>query len=212
MSGHGSREGIRAVLSDLDGVLVDSTGSVERSWRRWAEQHGLDTALVVAAAHGRPSIETVLEVAPGLDAEAESAGLERAQAEDTNGVAALPGAAELLADPAGRSLAVVTSCTVPLARSRFLAAGLSAPPVVVTAERVRRGKPDPEAYLIAAETLGVRPEACLVVEDAPAGIAAGRAAGMTVAGLATTHERSELGGAHVVFRDPRGVLAWLASR
>jgi sugar-phosphatase len=177
----------------MDGVLVDSRAAVVRSWAVWGERHGLDGEAIVEANHGRPAAAVVAEVLPaGADADAEADRLEDIEVEDTDGVVALPGAADVLALPV---VAVVTSCTLRLARARLGAAGLPEPAVLVTADMVARGKPAPDPYLLAAERLGVDPADCVVLEDAPAGIAAGRAAGMAVWAVATTHEPAELRGA-----------------
>ncbi|MDP9345006.1 MAG: HAD-IA family hydrolase [Actinomycetota bacterium] len=112
--------------------------------------------------------------------------MEHHQVHHVAGVRALPGAEELLGPGGPRPLAVVTSGTLPLATARLRAAGLEVPGVLVTPERVRRGKPDPEPYLLGARDLGVDPADCVVLEDAPAGVAAGRAAGMHVVGITTT--------------------------
>jgi sugar-phosphatase len=196
------------VLSDLDGVLVDSQASIMRAWRWWAARHGIADAAVEAILHGRPSGEVIAALAPELDAAAESRAVDLRQAEDTGGVVALPGAAELLDGWDPRRVAIVTSCIVPLASSRLGAAGLAAPSVLVTPERVERGKPDPEGYLLAARELGVAPAACVVLEDAPAGVAAGRAAGMHVVGVLTTHAPEALGAAHELVAS---VEEWLRS-
>lgn len=186
----------RAILSDLDGVLVDSHASVMRAWRWWADGHGIEADPDGWVEHGRPSGSVIGELRPDLDEHAEAAAIDERQTHDVEGVVALPGAAELL-DPAGpRPLAVVTSGVVPLATARLRAAGLRVPDVLVTPERVRRGKPDPEPYLLGARDLGVDPADCIVLEDAPAGIAAGRAAGMHVVGITTTLGATELAGAH----------------
>jgi mannitol-1-/sugar-/sorbitol-6-phosphatase len=181
-----------AVLSDLDGVLVDSGAAVGRAWTAWARRRGVDPAALDGLVHGVPSVRVIATVAPGLDVAAEAAWVERAQVDDVDGVVALPGAAELLAGAAGVPLAVVTSCTDALAAARLRAAGLPTPEVLVTADRVTAGKPDPEGYLRAAAALGIDPARAIVLEDAPAGIAAGRAAGATVVGITTTHEPAEL--------------------
>jgi sugar-phosphatase len=184
-----------AILFDLDGVLVDSGAAVERAWERWAVRHRLQLHDVLAEAHGRRTTDTIRAVAPWLDAEAESRGLEEAETADTDGVVALPGATSLLELlPPGR-WAVATSGTRTLATTRLTHAGLPLPKVLVTAEDVEHGKPDPQPYVAAAEALGVDPSRCLVIEDAPAGIAAGTAAGAIVLALTTTFAASELQGA-----------------
>ena len=179
-----------AILSDLDGVLVDSGDAVEAVWRDWAADHGLDPAEVVRAMHGVPSREVIATVAPHLDAGAEAERVDALHAR--TGGAALPGAAELLAATPAESLAVVTSCGSSLAAARLRAAGLPEPAILVTADAVRRGKPAPDAYLVAAQALGAEPGGCVVIEDAPAGVRAGRAAGMTVWAVTTTHTEDEL--------------------
>jgi sugar-phosphatase len=183
---------VTVVLSDLDGVLVDSHASIMRAWRWWGARHGVEAAAIEAVQHGRPSGEVVELLVPGLDVTEESRAIDLRQAHDTDGVVALPGAAELLGARAAGRVAVVTSCTVPLATSRLRAAGLPPPPVLVTPERLRSGKPDPEGYLLAARELGADPAECVVLEDAPAGVEAGRAAGMLVVGVLTTHSAREL--------------------
>ncbi len=186
----------RAVLSDMDGVLVDSWTAIERTWRSFAERHGLDAEVVLDASHGRPTIEVIRAVAPHLDVEAEAAAIDRQQIEDVDGLRALPGARELVESvPAGR-FAVVTSASRPLAESRLRAAGLPVPEVMVTADEVENGKPDPAGYLRAACLLGVDPAHSVVLEDAPAGVEAGVAAGMTVIGVLTTNSEQALGSAH----------------
>jgi sugar-phosphatase len=179
-------------LFDLDGVLVDSGAAVERAWERWAVRHELQLHAVLAEAHGRRTKDTIRAVAPWLDAEAESRGLEETAPADTDGVVPLPGAASLLGVLPVGSWAVATSGTRSLARTRLMHAGLPLPNVLVTAEDVEHGKPDPQPYVAAAAALGVEPSRCLVIEDTPAGIAAGTAAGAIVLALATTFAASEL--------------------
>jgi sugar-phosphatase len=195
-----------AILSDLDGVLVDSHASIMRAWHWWGARHGLEAAVIQGVQHGRPSGEVIATLAPQLDAAAESWAIDLRQAGDTEGVIALPGARELLTG--GELVAVVTSCTVPLATARLAAVGLPVPEVLVTPERLSRGKPDPEGYLLAASALGVPPARCVVLEDAPAGVDAGRAAGMHVVGITTTHAADELD-AHEL---APSIAAWLATR
>lgn len=189
-----------AVLFDLDGVLVDSRAVVERTWARWAARHGLRIPDLVERAHGRRSVETVTEVAPWLDAIAESAWLAAAELADTHGLRSLPGAAGALAALAHARHAIVTSCGRPLAERRLRAVGLPVPRVLITADEVAAGKPAPDGYLAAARAFGVSPRECVVIEDAPAGIAAGRAAGARVVALATTFARAHLGQAEAVVK------------
>src|SRR5215204_6033518 len=189
-----------AVLFDLDGVLVNSTRPVERVWRAWAERHGLDAAQVVEVAHGRRTIEAVQLFTPYLDTEAEAKELERAEIEDTTGLLEADGAATLIASLPFRSWAVVTSGTRALARARLKNTGLQIPRVLVGADDVEKGKPDPECYLKGAQLLGVVAERCVVVEDTPVGIQAARSAGMVAIAVATTHRASELSEADIVIR------------
>jgi sugar-phosphatase len=179
-----------AILCDLDGVLVDSGDAVEAVWREWATAHGLDGDAVAHASHGVPTREVIAAVAPELPAAEEAVRVERLHA--ATGGEALPGAAELLQRAPASAVAVVTSGSSELATARLEAAGLRAPPIVVTSDAVRRGKPAPDAYLVAAQALGADPSGCVVIEDSPAGVQAGRAAGMTVWAVTTTHDAGEL--------------------
>ena len=182
----------RGLLFDMDGVLVDSTAAVARVWSVWARRHELDPDTVVKIAHGRPSISTIRELLPNADHEAEDREVERLEIEDVEGIAALPGAAELLRMlPAGR-YAIVTSATRPLAEVRLRAAGLPVPENLVTARDAKRGKPNPDPYLMGAQLLGVPSMECVVIEDAPSGIRAGKAAGARVVALRTTASDAEL--------------------
>jgi mannitol-1-/sugar-/sorbitol-6-phosphatase len=181
-----------AVLFDLDGVLVDSTALVERQWRRWAIAKGLRAEPFLRVCHGRRALETIRLAAPHLDAEAEVAALIPSDEEEIGAVRALPGAGRLLADLPATSWAVVTSGSRSGATARLRHVELPVPAVLVCAEDVERGKPSPDAYLRAATELAVVPEDCLVLEDAPAGIQAARAAGMAVVAVTTTHPLDEL--------------------
>jgi len=183
----------RGVLFDLDGVLVDSTPAVARVWASWAHEHGFrDPDEIVRIAHGRPSIMTIRELLPNADHEAENHEVERREIADTDGVIPLPGAMELLQTLPPQSWAIVTSCTRPLAGVRIAAAGLPKPKHLVTATDVLHGKPSPEPYLKGAELLGLAASECVVMEDAPAGIRAGKAAGARVVALRTTAADAEL--------------------
>jgi mannitol-1-/sugar-/sorbitol-6-phosphatase len=200
---------VSAVLFDLDGVLVESKEATERVWLDWAARHGVEPAALRAAMHGVRSVEVVRALRPDLDAVAESEAIERRQAEDVRGLRAVPGAAEALRALGEDRVAVVTSATPELARARLGAVGIGLPAVAVFATDVERGKPDPEGYLLAAGRLGVTPAETVVVEDAPPGIEAGRAAGAAVVALTTTHDASALSAADIVIpslRELRGVL------
>jgi mannitol-1-/sugar-/sorbitol-6-phosphatase len=184
----------QAIVFDLDGVLVDSTVIVERHWRMWAAQHGLDSEFILARAHGRRTIDTLRTVAShlNLDLEQEAALLEKREVEDTEGLITVPGAVELLLALPGHSWAIVTSGSRMLATTRLRAVGLPIPQTLVTAEEVYLGKPHPEGYLKASALLGLEPQNCLVIEDAPAGIQAAHAAGSRVIGVTTTFPVADL--------------------
>lgn len=181
-----------ALLFDMDGVLIDSTPAVARVWSGWAIEHGFDPDEVVRRAHGRPSISTVREYLPDADHEAENRVIERREIEDLDGVVPLTGALELLSSLPLDRWAIVTSCTRALAEARLTAAGLPRPRTFVTATDVTHGKPAPEPYVKGAEMLGFASADCIVVEDAPAGIRAGKAAGSRVIGLRTMLTDDEL--------------------
>ena len=183
-----------ALLFDLDGVLIDSTPAVERVWRRWAIEHGFDPEVVVQMAHGRPSRSTVRDLLPGSEADIdrENREVERREIEDIEGVVLLAGARQLLdALPEGR-WTIATSCSRPLAETRLRAAGLPIPKDMVTSSDVKAGKPDPEPYLKAAAKLGFAASDCIVVEDTPAGVRAGKAAGARVIAFLSTMTLSGL--------------------
>lgn len=180
------------LLFDLDGVLVDSTPAVARVWTKWALSHGLDPIETVRLAHGRPSIATIRDIFPNSDVAVENEVVLRGEIEDTDGVVPLPGAHELLNSLSTERWAIVTSCSRPLAEVRLRAAGLPIPRRLLTFDDVANGKPDPEPYRKGAALLGVPTPKCLVFEDAPAGIRAGKAAGALVVAFRTTATDSEL--------------------
>ena len=186
-----------AILSDLDGVLVDSTGSVDRQWRAWAREQGIDEESVIAIAHGVRSIEVIRAVAPQLDAIAEARKLESREAADPE-IAVMPGAIDLVRAIPEDQWCVVTSGTRELASARLQRAGIPRPKVMVAADDVVNGKPHPEPYLKGAELLGVNAAESLVIEDAPAGIRSAHAGGMKVIALASTYPASALGEADFV--------------
>jgi mannitol-1-/sugar-/sorbitol-6-phosphatase len=175
-----------ALLFDLDGVLIDSTPAVARVWGRWAVAHGFNPEEVVANAHGRPSIETIRDYLPHSDYEAENRIVESGELADLDGVVPLPGAVKLLASLPENRWTIVTSCTRALAEVRIHAAGLPLPATMVTSTDIAHGKPDPEPYLKGAAKLGFSAADCIVLEDAPAGIRSGKAAGAKVIALQTT--------------------------
>lgn len=182
----------RAVLFDLDGVLVDSTECIEQSWRSWAKRHGRDADQVLRVAHGRRMVEILTLLAPDLPLAAELEALIAFEVGQTDGVYEVPGARELLESLPEGSWAIVTSGVRAVAEARLRRTRLPIPEVLVVADEIDRGKPDPEGYLTAARRLGVPAADCLVVEDAPAGVTAARAAGMLVVALTTTFPVSEL--------------------
>ena len=188
-----------ALLFDLDGVLIDSTPAVTRVWRQWAKEHGLNPDEVVAHVHGRPSLTTVRDYLPKADHAAENREIERREMEDTDGIVTLPGARELLRSVPADRWTIATSCTRRLAEVRLRAAGLPVPDQIVTSTDVTQGKPHPEPFLRAAAKLGFPASQCVVVEDVPAGIHAGKAAGATVIAFRTTVEEGELRGAGADF-------------
>lgn len=180
------------IIFDLDGVLVDSTTTIERHWWDWATKHGIDPAESLHAILGLTTAEGIRLVAPHLDAEAEADEIDSAEAKDTEGVVAYEGVEALLeAIPAGW-WSVATSGTRDTAVARMITAGLNVPDVLISANDVVRGKPEPEPYLLAAERMEVQAEGCVVVEDSSGGIRAGLAAGMRVIGVASTHTPEEL--------------------
>jgi len=196
-----------ALLFDLDGVLIDSTPAVARVWSGWASERGLDPQAVVRMAHGRPSRATIRELLPGADLEREDREVERREMEDIDGVVLLSGARELLEALPLERWTIATSCTRPLAEVRLRAAGLPIPKTIVTSSDVKIGKPDPEPYLKAASKLGFPASECVVIEDAPAGVRAGKAAGARVVAFLTTMLRQELEGAAAdwIVRDCRDI-------
>ncbi len=178
---------IRGVLFDMDGVLMSSLGSVERSWRSYAQFRNLDPEAAIKIAHGRRAIETIRTLRPDLHDESELRLIEDLEIEDTDGIVVLPGVRELLESLPETSWAIVTSATERLARSRLAFAGITVPRYFVAADMVTHGKPHPEPYQRGAALLGVAPGDCVVIEDAPAGVAAGKAAGCKVLAVLTTH-------------------------
>ena len=184
--------GCSALLFDMDGVLIDSTPAVARVWHQWAVEHGFDPEVVVGLAHGRPSRTTIRELLPNADLEREDREVERREMEDLDGVVLLPGAQQLLNSLPPERWTIATSCTRPLAEVRLRAAGLPIPKTMITSSDVKIGKPDPEPYLKAAAKLGFAAADCIVVEDASAGVRAGKAAGARVIAFLTTMDRRNL--------------------
>lgn len=194
---------VEAILFDIDGTLVDSTGAVVRAWTTWADRHGIELGEILRVCHGRRPEDTIALFLPPEQHASAAAELERLELADPADLVALPGTMSLLASLATDRWASVTSGSRALMGARLRAAGLPLPEVLVTAEDVARGKPDPEGYLRAAAALGKNIRQCLVVEDAPAGIEAGRASGARVLAVATSHRVPALGSADCVVPDLR---------
>ncbi|MEU9780194.1 HAD family hydrolase [Streptomyces phaeochromogenes] len=196
-----------ALLFDNDGTLVSSLESVYRCWTRWAEEYGI-TAEEFARVelHGRPAAEIAADLLPADRVAEAVVRIEQLEVEDVEGgVHLLPGTRALLDSVPADRWAVVTSATRRLAEARLDEAGIR-PKTLIAADDITRGKPDPEPFLLAARRLGVDPARCVVFEDAPAGLQAGRSAGMTTVALTTTHQATELH-ADVVVGDLSAVSA-----
>ena len=192
---------VDAILFDIDGTLVDSTASVVRTWKTWAATRGLDAEAILRVCHGRRTEDTLVEFLPPDQHPAALVELARLERADMHDVLALPGTQSLLPRLPADRWAAVTSGSQDVMRARLIASGLPIPDVLVSAEAVAAGKPDPEGYLKAAAALGRDIRRCLVVEDAPAGIQAGRAAGARVLAVATSHPAADLTSADVVVPD-----------
>ena len=195
----------QGILFDMDGILISSLGSVERSWTKWALMRGVDPVHACSIAHGCRSIETVARLRPDLDAEVENTIIEQMEMDDTDGVSVLPGVLELLAKLPRHRWTVVTSATEPLARVRLAAGGIPVPERIITAESVTEGKPHPAPYLAGAALLGFAPGECVVFEDAASGANAGHAAGCTVVATTFSHSVESLAAADYLIPDLTGV-------
>jgi sugar-phosphatase len=179
----------RAFLFDMDGTVLNSIAAAERIWAAWALRHGVDVDSFLPSIHGVRAIDTINRLAlPGVDAEAEAAFITEAEIEDVEGVIEVPGAASFLKSLPANQWAIVTSAPKALALRRMAAAGIAQPLVMVTAEDVSAGKPDPAGYRLAAKRLGVEPTDCLIFEDATVGILAAEAAGANVIVVTATHD------------------------
>lgn len=204
-----------AVLFDMDGTLIDSIPVVVRSWLRWAREEGVDPHRL-AGFHGVPARGVAAALLPPERVDAAVERIEAIEVADTDGITLLPGTLDALAalraaGPGGRDLAAIaTSCSTPLATARIIATGLPAPAVVVTASDVVQGKPHPDPFLLAARRLGVDPQDCLVVEDAPGGLEAARAAGCATLAVSTTTAAADLI-ADAVVDDLGAIRFWVES-
>ncbi|MEF2979019.1 HAD-IA family hydrolase [Subtercola sp. YIM 133946] len=178
-------------LFDMDGTLIDSTPAVDRSWTRWGEEYGMDPSFRIGM-HGRPARDIVTSLLPPDRVDEAFARVEQLELDDTDDIVVLPGAAELLGSLPDAQRAIVTSCTRRLAAVRIAGSGIPAPATVVTVDDTSRGKPNPDPFLEGARRLDVDPHDCVVFEDAPAGLAAAKAAGCFTIAVVSTHQRAEL--------------------
>lgn len=183
---------VRAVLFDMDGVLISSIAADERSWSKWAKLHGMQDTFSVPSTHGRRTADTIRTLRPDLDLAIELKRMEDFDAEDTLGLTLYPGAQDLLAQLSPTQWSIVTSASERVMRHRLGILGISLPLHIVTADHVSSGKPNPEPYQLAAAQLCLKPSECLVIEDAPSGIRAGKSAGSPVIAVASSHKPQEL--------------------
>jgi mannitol-1-/sugar-/sorbitol-6-phosphatase len=197
----------RGILFDMDGILISSLGSVERSWTRWSEMRGIDPARALSIVHGRRAIESLTALRPDLNGEEELDVLEKLELDDTADIALLPGVNELLASLPPERWTVVTSATERLARVRLAAAGLPVPHRFVSGNSVSEGKLHPAPYLAGAAVLGIPAQDCVVFEDSGSGVRAGHAAGATVIATMFAHESQNLTEADYIVQDLTAVTA-----
>jgi mannitol-1-/sugar-/sorbitol-6-phosphatase len=197
----------RGILFDMDGVLISSTGADERCWLQWAKHHNMEGTFSLQSTHGRRAVDTLRALRPDLDPLVEQRRLEDYDAEDYSGLIILPGVEKLLASLPADRWTIVTSATVRLLQGRLRHAGLPIPNVLVPAEHVANGKPHPEPYLTGAKLLGLPPADCLVIEDSPAGVASGKAAGSRVLAVLSSHTQQQLPGADWYIRSLEQVSA-----
>jgi mannitol-1-/sugar-/sorbitol-6-phosphatase len=195
----------KGLLFDMDGVLVSSLGSVERSWQTWAERNGLDARETIKTAHGMRAIETMRKMLPDGDHAAELTIVEELEMADTEGLQVLDGVLSILKALPQKYWTIVTSATERLARSRLAFAGISVPKRIITADMVANGKPHPEPYLRGAEILGLAPEDCIVIEDSTSGSKAGHAAGCKVLATTFSHRIDQLTAADWIVESLAGV-------
>jgi sugar-phosphatase len=198
---------VRGILFDMDGVLISSIAADERSWLRWARFHHMEETFSLQSTHGRRTIDTIRAARPDLDLAVEVNRMEAFDAEEQGGVLALPGAKSLVAGLPAGAWTVVTSASERMMRQRLALVGMEAPPNAVSADHVAHGKPHPEPYERGARMLGLAPSECLVIEDAPAGVRAGKAAGCAVLAVLTSHGAEELEEADWIVPSLEGVTA-----
>ena len=197
----------QGILFDMDGILISSLGSVERSWTKWALMRDIDPGLACRIAHGRRAIETAAMLRPDLDSDRELRLIEEIEIADGEGLSVLPGVLDLLAALPAHRWTVVTSATYRLARERLALAGIPVPDQFISADSVTQGKPHPAPFLAGSALLNVDPKDSVVFEDSPSGAIAGRAAGSTVVATTFSHSSRELGAAHYLIKDLTGVEA-----
>ncbi len=191
----------KGILFDMDGILISSLGSVERSWTKYAKLRQVDPGLAISHAHGRRAVETIAALRPDLDPQAELKVIEDIELADGEGITVLPGVLKLIHKLPIDRWTVVTSATDRLARMRLATAGIPVPERLVTAEHVLQGKPDPAPFLAGATLLGFAPGNCVVFEDSSSGVVSGRAAGCTVIGTTFSHPVESLAAAHYLIPD-----------
>ena len=199
----------QAILFDLDGTLVDSATRVQRLWVDWSKRRGIDTESLLKIMHGRPAEETIRIVAPHLSVKDEFRALEAEEISDMEGVRPYTSAVELLGKLSPGQWAIVTSGTKRVAEARMRHVGLPIPKIFITVDDVKAGKPAPDGYLLAASRLHLDPSECIVIEDAPAGIQAGKAAGMKVVAVSSTLSQEELNCADVVVQRLADIKLWI---
>lgn len=189
----------------MDGTLISSIAAAERVWSAWANRHGIDVATFLPTIHGVRAVDTIgRQGLTGIDIDAEVTWITQGEIEDVEGVVQIEGIAHFLNALPGDRWAIVTSASNALARRRLEAAGIVAPEVIITADDIKRGKPNPDCFLLGAEKLGVTPENCLVFEDAPAGITAAEAAGCDVVVITATHQHP-VSTEHLTIKDYNGL-------
>ena len=183
---------VRGVLFDMDGVLISSTGSDDQAWKKWAVFHGMQGTFSIQSTHGRRAVDSIRAVRPDLDPDVEAQRLEAFDAESSEGIVLLPGVRDLVAKLHPWQGGIVTSASDALMRRRLKSVGIAVPPTIITADSVKRGKPHADPYQLGAAQLGLRPADCLVNEDGPNGIQAGKLAGCQVLAVTGSHRATEL--------------------
>jgi sugar-phosphatase len=200
----------KGILFDMDGILISSLGSVERSWTKWANLRGVDPTYALSVIHGRRAVESIAMMRPDLDSAEELKIVEDIELADGEGITVLPGVKKLIESLPRERWTVVTSATESLARMRLEAAGFVLPARLVTAESVSEGKPNPAPYLAGAALLRYAAQECVVFEDSASGVAAGCAAGCVVIATTFSHEAEDLECADYLVRDLTGISAQLS--